>query len=263
MEGPRGPEEGCTLPELNGWIEELEERRVGHPLRPAEKLVVEPSDRFHVLIIVQHQHEGSSRDGQAQGKLKEDLTGRARRGIRRISARNDEIRKQLGPMADSYIQNIKSVAPEFAWVNVTFPFGELDTRDVLDLKTRELCTVAALTLQGFSLPQLKVHIHAALRCNASRDEVIEVITQMIAYAGFPAATKRRGPRRRFSRKLTHPRSRRRRRRSERRPQRCTASALTRNDFASPDDLGARRWPSASTTAQVARPFEWAWPSPPG
>ena len=100
----------------------------------------------------------------------------------------NEMRKQLGPMVDSYIQKIKALAPEFAWVNVTFPFGELYTRDVLDLKTRELCTVAALTVQGFSLPQLKIHIDAALRSGASRDEVVEVITQMIAYAGFPTAT---------------------------------------------------------------------------
>ena len=100
----------------------------------------------------------------------------------------NELRKQLGPMADSYIEKIKALAPEFAWVNVTFPFGELYTRDVLDLKTRELCTVAALTVQGFSLPELKIHIKAALRCGASREEVVEVITQMIAYAGFPAAT---------------------------------------------------------------------------
>lgn len=99
-----------------------------------------------------------------------------------------EIRKQLGPMADSYIESIKALAPEFAWVNVTFPFAELYTRDVLDLKTRELCTVAALTVQGFSLPELKLHIKAALRCGASREEVVEVITQMIAYCGFPAAT---------------------------------------------------------------------------
>lgn len=100
----------------------------------------------------------------------------------------DEIRKQLGPMADSYIQRIKALSPEFAWVNVTFPFGELYSRDVLDLKTRELCTVAALTVQGFSLPQLKLHIDAALRCGASREEITETIVQMIAYAGFPAAT---------------------------------------------------------------------------
>lgn len=100
----------------------------------------------------------------------------------------NEIRKQLGPMAEAYIERIKAVAPEFAWVNVTFPFGELYTRDVLDLKTRELCTVAALTVQGSSLPQLKIHVGAAVRSGASREEVVEVITQMIAYAGFPAAT---------------------------------------------------------------------------
>jgi alkylhydroperoxidase/carboxymuconolactone decarboxylase family protein YurZ len=69
-----------------------------------------------------------------------------------------ELHKQLGPMADAYIQRIKRLAPEFAWVNVTFPFGELYTREVVDLKTRELCTVAALTVQGSSLPQLKIHI---------------------------------------------------------------------------------------------------------
>jgi len=73
-------------------------------------------------------------------------------------------------------------------VNVTFPFAELYTRDVIDLKTRELCTVAALTVQGFSLPELKLHIKAALRCGASRAQVAEIITQMIAYCGFPAAT---------------------------------------------------------------------------
>src|SRR5471030_833456 len=100
----------------------------------------------------------------------------------------DELRKQLGPMADSYIQRLKAVAPEFAWVNVTFPFGELYTRNVVDLKTRELCTVAALTVQGFSLPQLRLHVKAALRCGASRPEITEIITQMIAYCGFPAAT---------------------------------------------------------------------------
>ena len=99
-----------------------------------------------------------------------------------------ELHKQLGPMADAYIARIKKVAPEFAWVNVTFPFGELYTRDAVDLKTRELCTVAALTVQGFSLPELKIHISAALRSGASRAEVVEIITQMIAYCGFPAAT---------------------------------------------------------------------------
>jgi len=100
----------------------------------------------------------------------------------------EEMRKHLGPLADRYVQRIKEVAPEFAWVNVEFPFGELYARTVVDAKTRELCTVAALTVLGHALPQLKLHIDAALRCGASREEVVEIITQMIAYGGFPAAT---------------------------------------------------------------------------
>ena len=95
---------------------------------------------------------------------------------------------QLGPMADSYIARIKKISPEFAWVNVTVPFGEIYPRTVIDIKTRELCTVAALTVQGFSLPELKLHIDAALRVGATRAEVVEIITQMICYCGFPAAT---------------------------------------------------------------------------
>jgi 4-carboxymuconolactone decarboxylase len=80
------------------------------------------------------------------------------------------------------------VSPEFAWVNVEFPYGELYPRAELDATTRELCTVAALTVMGFALPQLKVHIGAALRCGATEAQIKEVITQMIAYCGFPAAT---------------------------------------------------------------------------
>jgi 4-carboxymuconolactone decarboxylase len=99
-----------------------------------------------------------------------------------------EMRRHLGPAADEWVASIRAVAPEFAKVNVEFPFGELYTRDVLDDKTRELCTVAALTVQGFALPELRVHVRAALNCGATREEVYEVITQMIAYCGFPAAT---------------------------------------------------------------------------
>lgn len=102
----------------------------------------------------------------------------------------ESMRQHLGPKADEYVEAIREVAPLFAKVNVEFPFGDLygDEQSVLDQKTRELATVAALTVQGFSLPQLKVHVDAALRCGASKEEIVEVITQMTAYCGFPAAT---------------------------------------------------------------------------
>jgi 4-carboxymuconolactone decarboxylase len=98
------------------------------------------------------------------------------------------MRQHFGPLAERYIDRIAEISTEFAKVNVEFPFGELYARDVLDDKTRELCALSALTVQGFALPELKVHVKGALICGATREEVVEVITQMIAYCGFPAAT---------------------------------------------------------------------------
>lgn len=111
------------------------------------------------------------------------MTDRYEKGIQAM-------REHLGAQADDYVKAIHEIAPLFAKVNVEFAFGDLygDENNVVDQKTRELATVAALTVQGFSLPQLKVHIKAALHCGATQEELIEIITQMIAYCGFPAAT---------------------------------------------------------------------------
>lgn len=98
------------------------------------------------------------------------------------------IRTQLGPQADAYIEKIKAISPAFAEVNVTFPFGNLYSRNVLDSKTRELITIGALTVLGYALPELEVHIKGALQLGVTREEVLEVILQMLAYIGFPAAT---------------------------------------------------------------------------
>jgi 4-carboxymuconolactone decarboxylase len=54
----------------------------------------------------------------------------------------------------------------------------------LDLKTRSLCTVAALTALG--RPQVRNHISGALANGATRQEIAEVITHLAFYAGWPA-----------------------------------------------------------------------------
>lgn len=101
----------------------------------------------------------------------------------------DEIRRHLGKDADAYVERLTKIYPKFARVNVEFAFGDLYADDsVLDQRTRELATIAALTVQGSSLPQLEIHIKAALQCGAKKNEILEIITQMLAYCGFPAAT---------------------------------------------------------------------------
>jgi 4-carboxymuconolactone decarboxylase len=76
--------------------------------------------------------------------------------------------------------------PDFADLIVDFALGDVWARPGLDRKTRSFCVVSALTALGHHGP-LRAHIAGALNHGASREEVVEVIIQMAAYAGFPAA----------------------------------------------------------------------------
>jgi 4-carboxymuconolactone decarboxylase len=82
---------------------------------------------------------------------------------------------------------LADIAPDFATYILEFPFGDIYSRPGLDLRSREIATIAALTALGNASPQLKVHIEAGLNVGLSRDEITEVIMQMAVYAGFPAA----------------------------------------------------------------------------
>jgi 4-carboxymuconolactone decarboxylase len=50
-----------------------------------------------------------------------------------------------------------------------------------------MLTVAALTVLGYAQAELKDHIRGVLNVGCSREEILEIITQMAVYAGFPAA----------------------------------------------------------------------------
>lgn len=92
-----------------------------------------------------------------------------------------------GEAGQRVIDSLQSIAPDLGRYIIEFPFGDIYSRPGLDLKSREIATVASLTTLGNAQPQLKVHIHGALNVGCSRTEVIEVILQMAVYAGFPAA----------------------------------------------------------------------------
>jgi 4-carboxymuconolactone decarboxylase len=88
---------------------------------------------------------------------------------------------------EEIFKELDDIAPDLGRFIVEFPYSEIYTRNGLDLKTRELITVAALTALGNAEAQLKDHINAALNTENSTVEIIEAIMQMSAYAGFPAA----------------------------------------------------------------------------
>jgi 4-carboxymuconolactone decarboxylase len=85
------------------------------------------------------------------------------------------------------VESLADIAPDFARLLIEFPFGDIYSRPGLDLRSREIAVVAALTAMGNAVPQLKVHIQGALNVGVSRTEIVETIMQMAVYAGFPAA----------------------------------------------------------------------------
>lgn len=85
---------------------------------------------------------------------------------------------------EDIFNELEDIAPDLGRFIVEFPYSEIYTRDEVDLKTRELCTIAALTTLG-TIPQLKDHINAALAVGNTPREIVEIIMQMTAYAGFP------------------------------------------------------------------------------
>jgi 4-carboxymuconolactone decarboxylase len=99
----------------------------------------------------------------------------------------DKLKEIDGAAGENVINALKDIAPDFADLLIEFPFGDVYSRDGLDLKSREIATVAALTAMGTATPQLKVHVHGALNVGCTQKEIIEIIMQMAVYAGFPAA----------------------------------------------------------------------------
>ncbi|CAM3317261.1 hypothetical protein SB6411_05203 [Klebsiella spallanzanii] len=105
----------------------------------------------------------------------------------RFTTGQEMLQRVDGKGGDAVINSLKDIAPDFARYLIEFPFGDIYARPGLDLRSREIATIAALTALGNAAPQLKVHIAAGLNVGLTQEEITEVIMQMAVYAGFPAA----------------------------------------------------------------------------
>ncbi len=83
--------------------------------------------------------------------------------------------------------NLDAFDVDAAELILGFSFADVVGRDGIDLRTREMLTVAMLGAKGTAPGQLDFHIRAAMNCGVSRQEIIEIIYQIAVYAGVPAA----------------------------------------------------------------------------
>ncbi len=88
--------------------------------------------------------------------------------------------------SDKVAKNLDEVAPELVEIVLGFAFADVLSRPDLDLASREMCTVAALTAMGTASGQLEFHIRAAINVGVTKEQIIEIILQMAVYAGVPA-----------------------------------------------------------------------------
>ena len=84
--------------------------------------------------------------------------------------------------------NLEDLAPKFAELNDDALFGEVWSReDKLSLRDRSIVTVTALITKGIFDNSLKSHLTNAKRNGVSKEEMIEIITHLAFYAGWPNA----------------------------------------------------------------------------
>ena len=85
-------------------------------------------------------------------------------------------------------KQLGDIAPKFAQLNDEVLFGEVWSReDKLSLRDRSLFTVAALLTKGIVDHSIQYHLENAKNHGVSKTEMVEVITQLAFYAGWPNA----------------------------------------------------------------------------
>lgn len=85
------------------------------------------------------------------------------------------------------LKGLGKVAPDLGNYVLEFIFGDLYSRSGLDLKTKQMLTVTILATLGNAKPQLAYHMNCALNIGITRQEIIDIMTHISGYAGFPAA----------------------------------------------------------------------------
>ena len=137
------------------------------------------------------------RDGGAQGGAAAGPAGSAgapRRGTELRPAVLDRVAGQelLAVLQDeetyaAAVPGLDELVPGFADWMVTALFGGTYQRGVLDLRERQVATLAALVALGSVEPQLVGHVRSALRLGLTREEVAEVVVHLAPYVGTPRA----------------------------------------------------------------------------
>ena len=108
--------------------------------------------------------------------------------LEEMETRGRDLREQLMGVQDQggYVSALMDLAPDLRQLTLQFGFGGIFFRPGLDLKSRVVCSTAALTAVRAD-SQLRNFLSAGLRVGFTEEEMVEVLIQTGGYAGYPAA----------------------------------------------------------------------------
>jgi 4-carboxymuconolactone decarboxylase len=98
-----------------------------------------------------------------------------------------KIHEVVGHTAEMVEGHLGDIAPDLATYVLEVIFGDIYQSKVLDARTRQIVTVTVLATLGTAPNQLRTHLGGALRSGVSRKELIEIMTQLVPYAGIASA----------------------------------------------------------------------------
>jgi 4-carboxymuconolactone decarboxylase len=93
-----------------------------------------------------------------------------------------------GQAGEELLKNLGNVCPDFVDMTAEWAMQGITARPGLDLLTREYIVIASCVTLGHPIPQLKAHIEAALKLGANKDQIVEVLLQVLFYAGGAAVS---------------------------------------------------------------------------
>lgn len=153
------------------------------------------------IILQMSAYLGFPKSINAMNALKEVLRERKEKGITddegeivSYSENTDRYKtgtEYLALLNENQEQILKNAyldfSPELVRFTIEYGYGDIFSRSNLDIRYRQIATIAALTTLGNAWPQLKFHIDGAMNIGITADEIKEIMLLMTVYAGFPAA----------------------------------------------------------------------------
>jgi 4-carboxymuconolactone decarboxylase len=107
-------------------------------------------------------------------------TSRRERGL-------EAVNKTSKGAGERVLKTLSDIAPDMGDFIIDFAYGDVISRNILIPKHKEIAMISVTAAKGTMVPQMKVHVHAALNVGCTKQEIVELMHHMVVYAGFPVA----------------------------------------------------------------------------